>query len=174
MRINGVCGLPCQKLAKDFKEEVLIEPFPVFKVIKDLIVDLDQFFEKYHSIKPYLITKTPPPERERSQSPEDQRSTEEAIRCILCACCTAACPINQNPETANYIGPAALVRAYRYLFDSRDEASEERIALLDRPDGAWGCQTKWKCTEVCPKEIPVTKQIGQIKKRIYEAKHSKQ
>ena len=173
IRINGICGLPCQKLVRDFKEEILIEPLPVFKVIKDLIVDLDPFFEKYHSIKPYLITKTPPPDQERIQSADQQRLFEEAIRCILCACCTASCPDNQQKETEAYVGPAALVRAFRYLFDSRDEAPDERMALLDQKDGAWGCQTKWKCTEVCPKEIPVTKQIGQIKKRIYDSKHPK-
>ncbi len=173
MRINGICGLPCQKLVKDFKEEVLVEPLPVFKVIKDLIVDLDPFFEKYNSIKPYLITKTPPPEQEGRQSPEDQRLFEEAIRCILCACCTASCPVNQNQETTDYVGPAALVRAFRYLFDSRDEASEERVAMLDHKNGAVGCQSLWKCTEVCPKEIPVTKKIGQIKRRIYDGKHKK-
>ena len=173
MRINGICGLPCQKLVKDFKGEVLLEPFPVFRVIKDLIVDLEPFFERYHSIKPYPITQSAPPGQERLQSPEDQYLFEDAIRCILCACCTAACPINQNPETAAYVGPAALVRSFRYLFDSRDEGTEERIALLDHKDGAWGCQTLWKCTEVCPKEIPVTKQIARIKKRIYEVKQPK-
>jgi len=171
MRINGICGLPCQKLVRNFNEEILIEPLPVFKVIKDLIVDLGPFFEKYHSIKPYLITKTPPPDQERIQSADQQRLFEEAIRCILCACCTASCPVNQKKETEAYVGPAGLVRAFRYLFDSRDEASDERIALLDHKDGAWNCRTLWKCTEVCPKEIPVTKQIGQIKKRIYDAKH---
>jgi succinate dehydrogenase / fumarate reductase iron-sulfur subunit len=173
MRINGVCGLACQKLVKNFTEEVLIEPLPVFKVVKDLVVDLGLFFEKYHSIKPYLITKSAPPEGERRQSPEAQHLLEEAIRCILCACCTASCPVNQNPETTNYVGPAALARAFRYLFDSRDEGSEERIALLDHKHRAQGCQTLWKCTEVCPKEIPVTKEIGQIKKRIYETKYPK-
>jgi succinate dehydrogenase / fumarate reductase iron-sulfur subunit len=172
MRINGICGVPCQKLVKAYPE-VLIEPLPVFNVIKDLVVDLEPFFERYNSIKPYLITETDPPERERIQfpkKPEEERMFEAAVRCILCACCTAACPINQNRETAAYVGPAALVRAYRYLFDPRDEGTEERIKILDRPDGAWGCQTKWKCTEVCPKEIPVTKQIGQIKRRIFESK----
>jgi succinate dehydrogenase / fumarate reductase iron-sulfur subunit len=104
----------------------------------------------------------------------DPNFFEEVIPCILCACCTASCPINQQKETEAYVGPAALVRAFRYLFDSRDEASDERIGLLDRKDGVWSCQTKWKCTEVCPKEIPVTKQIGQIKKRIYDSKHPKE
>ena len=171
MRINGICGLACQKLVRSFKEEVLIEPLPVFKVVKDLVVDLGPFFEKYQSIKPYLITQTPPSDTERKQSPGEHERFEEAIRCILCACCTASCPVNQNRETENYVGPAALVRAFRYLFDSRDEASEERTALLDHKDRAWGCQTMWKCTEVCPKEIPVTREIGQTKKRIHEAKH---
>ena len=172
MRINGICGLACQKLVKNLGKEVLIEPIPVFKVLKDLIVDLDPFFVKYHSIKPYLITKTPPPDQEQRQFPEEHHQFEEAIRCILCACCTASCPVNQDKETESYVGPAALVRAFRYLFDSRDEGSEERLNLLDHKNGAWGCQTLWKCTEVCPKEIPVTKQIGRIKKRIYEAKRS--
>ena len=173
MRINGICGLACQKLVKDFKDEILIEPLPVFKVIKDLVVDLDPFFEKYNSIKPYLITKNPPPDQERKQSPGEHHQFEDALRCILCACCTASCPINQNKETEAYVGPAALVRAFRYLFDSRDEGKDERIALLDHKDGAWGCQTLWKCTEVCPKEIPITKQIAQIKRGIYDSKHSK-
>lgn len=173
MRINGICGLSCQKLVKIFKEEVLIEPLPVFRVVKDLIVDLDPFFEKYNSLKPHLITKTSPPHEEKRQAPEEHKIFQEAIRCILCACCTASCPVNQNKETEGYVGPAALVRAFRYLFDSRDEASTERITLLDQKDGVWGCQTRWKCTEVCPKEIPVTKQIGQIKKLIYDTKHRK-
>jgi succinate dehydrogenase / fumarate reductase iron-sulfur subunit len=170
MRINGVCGLACQKLVRNFKEEVLIEPLPVFRVIKDLVVDLGLFFEKYQSIKPYLITQTTPMDTERRQSPEEHLQYEEAIRCILCACCTASCPVNQKKETEDYVGPAALVRAFRYLFDSRDEGARERIELLDRKEMVWGCQTLWKCTEVCPKEIPVTKQIGQIKKRIYESR----
>lgn len=167
MRINGVCGLPCQKLVDMLGDEVLVEPLPVFRVIKDLVVDLDPFFEKYRSLKPYLIA-GPAPEKERRQSPEEQTILEEAVRCILCGCCTASCPVNQSSETAAYVGPAALVRAFRYLFDSRDEGAKERIALLDRQEGAWGCKTLWKCTEVCPKRIPVTKEIGRIKRRIKE------
>jgi succinate dehydrogenase / fumarate reductase, iron-sulfur subunit len=170
MRINGICGLPCQKLVKSFEGEILLEPLPVFPVIKDLVVDLEPFFEKYRSVRPYLIVSSPPPEDERLQSPLEIKRLDDAVRCILCACCTASCPVNQDKETANYVGPAALVRAFRYLFDSRDEAAKDRIADLDRKSGAWGCKTLWKCTEVCPKEIPVTKQIGQIKKRIFDEK----
>ncbi len=173
MRINGICGLACQKLVRSFRGEVLIEPLPVFRVVKDLIVDLDSFFEKYNSIKPYLMTKTSPGNAERRQSPEEHQRFEEAIRCILCACCTASCPVNQNKETEDYVGPAALVRAFRYLFDSRDEGEAERMKLLDQKKMAWGCQTLWKCTEVCPKEIPITRQIGQMKRRIYEQKTRK-
>ena len=175
MRINGICGLPCQKLMSAFEqEEVLVEPLPVFRVLKDLIVDLDPFFEKYRSLKPYLITGTPAPEKERGQSPEEHTVFADAIRCILCTCCTALCPVNQSKETAAYVGPAALVRAFRYLFDSRDEGSSARIGLLDRTEGAQGCRTLWKCTEVCPQQIPVTRQIGRIKKRLHEARQEKQ
>ncbi|MCZ7393022.1 MAG: succinate dehydrogenase iron-sulfur subunit [Candidatus Methanoperedens sp.] len=175
MRINGISALACQKLVKDFKEneEILIEPLAVFRVVKDLIVDLEPFFEKYNSVKPYLIKKAPSPDKEQRQTHEEHRILEEAIRCILCACCTASCPVNQDKATQAYIGPAALVRAFRYLFDSRDEGTLERIALLDQKDGAWGCQTRWRCTKVCPKEIPVTKEIFEIKKRILESKKGK-
>ncbi len=176
MRLNGVSGLACQKLVRDFEEdeEILVEPLQVFPVVKDLVVDLEPFLKRYHSIKPYLISKTPAPDRERKQLPSQQPPMfDAAIRCILCACCTASCPVNQSEETKDYVGPAALVRAFRYLFDSRDEGTEERITLLDHKDGAWGCQTLWKCTQVCPKEIPVTKQIGSIKKRIHDSKRPK-
>lgn len=175
MRINGTSSLACQKLVKDFteNEEVIIEPLQVFKIIKDLVVDMDPFFERYNSIMPYLIAKTPPPDNERLQSIEEHQKFEEAIRCILCACCTASCPVNQDKVTESYIGPAALVRAFRYLFDSRDEGVKERIDLLDNKDRAWGCQTKWMCTKVCPKEIPVTKEIFEVKKRILESRKSK-
>lgn len=173
MRINGICGLACQKLVRSFKGEVLIEPLLVFNVVKDLVVDLEPFFQKYQSIMPYLMTQTPPSDGERRQSPEEHQRFEEAIRCILCACCTASCPVNQNRETEAYVGPAALVRAFRYLFDSRDEGSEERMKVLDQKEMAWGCQTLWKCTEVCPKEIPITQEIGQIKRKIFEVKHKR-
>jgi len=170
MRIDGVCGLPCQKLVKSLGPETLVEPLPVFRVIKDLVVDLEPFFERYRSIKPHLIAPSSASDGERRQSPEEIHRLEDAVRCILCACCTSSCPVNQDPETEDYLGPAALVRAFRYLFDSRDEGMAQRIDILDRKAGAWGCQTLWKCTEVCPKEIPVTKLIGQIKRKISEVK----
>jgi succinate dehydrogenase / fumarate reductase, iron-sulfur subunit len=164
MKINGRCGLACQKLVKDYQDtEVLLEPLPTFKVLKDLVVDLDQFFERVEWVKPYLIAGASP-EKERLQSPEDSKKVETAIRCILCACCSAACPIeNENPD---FIGPAPLVQAFRRIFDSRDEEKEERLKRLDYPNGVWACENKFECTRVCPKEIPVTKSINMMKREI--------
>jgi succinate dehydrogenase iron-sulfur subunit len=166
MMINGSIALGCQKLIRDFKSSnsFVIEPLPLFKVVKDLVVDLDPFFEKYRSVKPFLINDDPPPEGERLQDPADQETIEPALRCILCASCTAACPINRaDPE---YLGPAALLRAFRYLYDTRDSAGAERMAGLDRESGVWGCKTMRWCTDVCPKGIPVTKCLTQIKTAI--------
>jgi succinate dehydrogenase / fumarate reductase iron-sulfur subunit len=169
MRINSVCALACQRLVKDYEgAEFLIEPLPVFKVVKDLIVDLDLFFEKYRAVTPYLMAESPPPEKERLQDKRARAEFDVAIRCILCACCSAACPISSQNE--KYLGPAALLRAFRYLFDSRDRGEVERIQVLDNEDGIWGCQTLWKCTQVCPKEIPVTQCLGRIKRKIYDMK----
>jgi succinate dehydrogenase / fumarate reductase, iron-sulfur subunit len=164
MLINGNIGLACQKLVRDFKTggNFVIEPLPLFRVIKDLVVDLAPFFEKYRAVKPYLLTDDPPPDKERLQDPKDQTTIEPALHCILCASCTAACPINRaNPE---YVGPAALLRAFRYIFDSRDTATRGRLADLDNEDGIWGCKTMRWCTDVCPKGIPVTKCLTQIKR----------
>jgi succinate dehydrogenase / fumarate reductase iron-sulfur subunit len=169
MKINGVCALACQRLARDYGQgPVLIEPLPNFRVVKDLIVDLDPFFEKYRSVRPYLLPGGEEPEAERLQSPEERGAFDEAIRCILCACCTAACPI--TPQNEAFVGPAALLRAFRYLFDSRDAAGRERIQVLDSRNGAGGCKSHGKCTEVCPKEIDVRKAIGRTKKRIFDEK----
>jgi succinate dehydrogenase iron-sulfur subunit len=166
MLINSSIALACQKLVRDFKtgNNFVIEPLPLFKVIKDLVVDLDPFFEKYRAVKPFLINDEPLPEKERLQAPADQETIEPALRCILCASCTAACPINRTDP--DYLGPAALLRAFRYLFDSRDTAGGSRMADLDQESGVWGCKTMRWCTDVCPKGIPVTKCLTSIKKAI--------
>jgi succinate dehydrogenase / fumarate reductase iron-sulfur subunit len=166
MMINGRIALGCQKLVRDFKtaNNFVIEPLPLFKVIKDLVVDLDPFFKKHRSIRPYMIHDGETPQKERLQDPENQKSIEPALRCILCASCIAACPINRANE--DYLGPAVLLRAYRYIVDSRDTATESRLAQINSKDGIWGCRTMWWCTEVCPKEIPVTKCLGQVKRLI--------
>lgn len=165
MKINGRCALACQKLVGDHKgQEVVLEPLPSFKVLKDLVVDLDPFFAKVSRVRPYLITRRAPPENERMQAPEESRQVNEVIRCILCACCTAACPV--TAENDRYLGPAALVWAFRTLFDSRDDDTLERLKAVDSQDGAWGCVNHFECTRVCPKEIPVTQSINRIKREI--------
>ncbi len=165
MRINGVCGLACQKLVKEYEgNEVVLEPLPHFKVLKDLIVDMDGFLEQVKRFRPYLISTSPPPEKERYQSPEDRKKVEDVIRCILCACCTAACPAMDENE--KYVGPAALVWAYRLINDSRDDAFRERLKAVDFKDGVWSCKNYFECTRVCPKTIPVTKSINLLKREI--------
>ena len=173
LMINGRIELACQKLVRDFKtaNNFVIEPLPLFRVIKDLVVDLTPFFERHRKVRPYLINNQEPPETERLQDPANQKTFEPAIRCILCASCTAACPISRAND--KYLGPAALLRAFRYIADSRDSERENRLAQLDNEDGAWGCKTMWWCTDVCPKEIPITKSIGQIKRLIKEEEKKK-
>ncbi len=162
MKINGRCALACQKLVKDYHgEEILIEPLPTFKVLKDLIVDLTPFYERVDWIRPYLIAPDPP-EEERIQMPEGRNKMGEAIRCILCACCVGACPITNENE--RFLGPAPLVQAFRRIFDTRDKEQAQRAEQLNYDDGVWGCENKFECTRACPKEIPVTKEINQIKR----------
>lgn len=171
MRINGRCALACQKLVRDYaeSEEILLEPLPFFKVRKDLIVDMETFFERVRAIRPHLIPGGPPPDKERLQSPDERKQIEEVIRCILCACCTGACPVMQ--ENPDYIGPAALVWAYRYIYDSRDAEHRERLKDVDTPNGVWSCVNYFECTRVCPKSIPVTKSINLIKRDIKRVLH---
>jgi succinate dehydrogenase / fumarate reductase iron-sulfur subunit len=174
---HGICGsdalvinsrvvLACQMLVRDFKtaNNFVIEPLPFFKVIKDLVVDLEPFFEKHRSVRPYLINDEKPPDEERLQDSDTQAFYEPALGCILCASCTASCPITRaNPD---YVGPAALLRAFRYIFDSRDTATDERLDKINDNNGVWGCKSLWWCTDVCPKGIPVTKCLAQIKRVI--------
>lgn len=166
MEINGMNRLACQTLMKDLKrpKKVVVKPLPGFKVIKDLVVDMEPFFRKYESIKPYLITKTPPPAGERLQSPEERLALDEPSKCILCACCTSSCPsfwFNQD-----YLGPAAMVQASRFILDSRDEGAAERLKIINDRDGAWRCHTIFNCTDCCPREINVTDCIAEVKKAI--------
>jgi succinate dehydrogenase / fumarate reductase iron-sulfur subunit len=168
MRINGRCALACQKLVGGFQDgRITLEPLPGFRVLKDLIVDLEPFFQKVQAVRPYLVTRSAPPDNERLQDESQRAKLDEAIRCILCACCEASCPVAQENE--QYLGPAALVRAFRYLFDSRDEAYVERIQGIDNPDGVWACVNHFECTRACPKEIPVTKSINTLKREIQKA-----
>ena len=165
VRINGRCGLACQKLVKDYpEEEIVIEPLPSFTVLKDLIVDLTTFFEKVNQVRPYVMAQPGDVEQERTQLPEDRKKLDGVIRCILCACCMGACPVvGENPR---YLGPAPLVWAFRAIFDTRDAKTLERLTSVDKPDGAWACVNHFECTRVCPKEILVTKSINLIKAEI--------
>jgi succinate dehydrogenase / fumarate reductase iron-sulfur subunit len=165
MKINGRCALACQKLVKDYEgAEVVLEPLPSFRVQKDLIVDLEPFFEKVRLLRPYLISGASPPEEERRQLQEDSKKVDLVIRCILCACCMAACPVvNENEQ---FLGPAPLVWAFRFIFDSRDDQKDERLRQVDSQEGAWACVNHFECTRACPKEIPITKSINTIKRDI--------
>lgn len=169
MKINRACALACQVLVQDYKKpHFLIEPLPTFAVIKDLAVDLDPFFRKYERIRPYFANNSPPPQTERLQSIESRKEIDDAVKCILCASCTSSCPSNwYNP---NYLGPAALLKAYRFIFDSRDEDEEERIRIVNDSDGIWRCHAIFNCTEVCPKEIEVTEALSKLKRRVLSAK----
>ena len=167
MKINGKNGLACSILLKDlnYKKPVTIEPLPSMPIIKDLVVDMKSFYDKYEVVKPYLIVKTPPPaEGERFQTNEDAEMIFESAKCILCGCCTTSCPSTWTNE--DYIGPAAMLKTYRFVFDTRDDATDERLELLDTPDGIWRCHTIFNCIEACPKEINITWHLSQLKKRI--------
>jgi len=167
MRINGKNRLACSILLKDLntRKPITVEPLPSMPIIKDLIIDMSDFYKKNETMKPYLINNTPvPADHERLQSNEDAERLFEAAKCIMCACCTTSCPSSWTNE--NYLGPAAFVKAYRFIFDTRDEATDERLDVLDTPDGIWRCHTIFNCVEACPKDINITWHISQLKKKI--------
>ncbi|HEX6037217.1 succinate dehydrogenase iron-sulfur subunit [Longimicrobium sp.] len=166
MRINGVNRLACKVLIKDVGDHVTIEPLMGFKVIKDMVVDMEGFFAQYRSVLPFLVTDAAPPAggRERIQSVADREKFDDTTKCILCAACTTSCPSFWADE--NFVGPAAIVNAHRFIFDSRDEASGERLEILNDREGVWRCRTIFNCTEACPREIRITKAIGEVKKAI--------
>lgn len=162
MNINGKNGLACLTRVFDLKQPVVLKPLPGFPVVRDLIVDLTTFFQQYHSIKPYLINDTPPPERERLQTPEERDELNGLYECILCACCSAACPSYWwNPD--KFVGPAGLLQAHRFIVDSRDEATNERLDDLVDPYRLFRCRTILNCADVCPKGLNPGKAIGEIR-----------
>ncbi len=162
MNINGKNGLACITPLKDLKEPVVLRPLRGLPVIRDLIVDMGQFFKQYNSVKPYLINDTPPPQKERLQSPEDREELNGLYECVLCACCTTSCPsFWWNPD--KFVGPAGLLQAYRFIADTRDEATNERLDNLEDPYRLFRCHTIMNCVDVCPKGLNPTKAIGKIK-----------
>ncbi|MFM1989616.1 MAG: hypothetical protein RJA99_2573 [Pseudomonadota bacterium] len=162
MNINGKNGLACITNLRDLKEPIVLKPLPGLPVIRDLIVDMTQFFKQYHSIKPFLINDTPPPEKERLQSPEERNELDGLYECILCACCSTSCPsFWWNPD--KFVGPAGLLQAYRFIADSRDQATSARLDDLEDPYRLFRCHTIMNCVDVCPKGLNPTLAIGKIK-----------
>jgi succinate dehydrogenase / fumarate reductase iron-sulfur subunit len=162
MNINGKNGLACITRVADLKEPVVLKPLPGQPVIRDLIVDMSQFFNQYHAAKPYIINNEPAPERERLQSPEDREKLDGLYECILCGCCSTQCPsFWWNPD--KFMGPAALLWSYRFIADTRDRATGERLDDLEDPYKLFRCHTIMNCVEVCPKELNPTKAIGHIR-----------
>ncbi|HEY9104370.1 succinate dehydrogenase iron-sulfur subunit [Chitinimonas sp.] len=162
MNINGKNGLACVTDIAGLKQPVEIRPLPGLPVIRDLIVDMTQFFKQYNSIKPYVINDTPPPSHERLQSPADREELDGLYECILCACCSTSCPsFWWNPD--KFVGPAGLLAAYRFIADTRDTATNERLDNLEDPYRLFRCHTIMNCVDVCPKHLNPTKAIGKIK-----------
>ncbi|MGX5213055.1 succinate dehydrogenase iron-sulfur subunit [Streptomyces violaceus] len=167
MRINGKNRLACKTLIKDISPEkpITVEPIKGLTVLKDLVVDMEPFFQAYRDVMPFLITKdTNEPTRERLQSAEDRERFDDTTKCILCAACTSSCPVFWND--GQYFGPAAIVNAHRFIFDSRDEAGEQRLEVLNDRDGVWRCRTTFNCTDACPRGIEVTKAIAEVKRAL--------
>ena len=162
MNVNGRNALACITPLSSLASPIVIHPMPGLPVIRDLIVDMEQFYKQYRSVKPYLINKDPEPEVEHLQSPEDRDKLDGLYECILCGCCSTSCPsFWWNPD--KFLGPAALLQSWRFLADSRDQATDERLANLDGPFKLFRCHTIMNCVEVCPKGLNPTRAIGRIK-----------
>ena len=162
MVINGENRLACVLLVRDVGSEITIEPIRGLPVVKDLVVDMEPFFEGYKSVLPALIAHDDPGPRERIQSAEQRARFDDTTKCILCAACTTSCPVFWANDT--YVGPAAIVNAHRFIFDSRDDAAAERLDILDQRTGVWGCRTAFNCTDACPRGIKVTQAIQEVKR----------
>jgi succinate dehydrogenase / fumarate reductase iron-sulfur subunit len=162
MNINGKNGLACITRVKDLKEPVVLRPLPGFPIIRDLIVDMTQFFKQYNSIKPWLVNDEPPPDKERLQSPAEREKLNGAYECILCGSCSSQCPsFWWNPD--KFVGPAGLIQAYRFIFDSRDTATAARLQDLDGAYRLFRCRTIMNCSEVCPKGLEPSHAIEMIR-----------
>lgn len=169
MNVNGVNRLACVTRLSELSEPMQIRPLPGLPVIRDLIIDMEQFYKQYRAVKPYLIGSEPEPEVERKQTPAQRELLDGLYECILCGCCSTACPsFWWNPD--KFLGPAALLQASRFIEDSRDEATVERLEQLDDAYKLYRCHTIMSCVQVCPKDLNPTKAIGRIKERMLQNK----
>lgn len=164
MLINGVNRLACKLLVRDLGDKIDVEPIRGLPVLKDLIVDMEPFFDSYKAILPYFINDDAPPAAERLQSPAERERFDASTKCILCAACTTSCPVFWT--NGRYIGPAAIVNAHRFIYDSRDQGAGQRLDVLNKPNGLWRCRTAYNCTEDCPRDIPVTAAIEELKREV--------
>ncbi len=164
MVINGHNRLACVLLIQDVGHRITVEPLRGLPVVKDLVVDMEPFFEQYRAVQPWLVNSAEPSGREHHQSPEQRARYDDTSKCILCAACTTSCPIYWGNDT--FVGPAAVVNAHRFIFDSRDEAGEERLHILDKRSGVWACRTAFNCTDACPRGIKVTHALEEVKRAI--------
>jgi succinate dehydrogenase / fumarate reductase iron-sulfur subunit len=160
MLINGRNRLACKERIEKLGRKIRVAPLQGLPVVKDLVVDMDGFFESYRSVMPFLVNEALVPERERIQSPEARARYDDTTKCILCAACTTACPSFWGSEA--YVGPAAIVNAHRFIFDDRDEAEHERLEILSDEDGVWRCRTIFNCTDACPRGIHITQAILEV------------
>ncbi len=168
MRINGINRLACKVLVQDVGTKIAVEPILGLPVERDLIVDMEPFFDQYKSVMPYFMGDGEDPQKERLQSPDDRERFDDTTKCILCAACTTSCPSFWSNE--EYVGPAAIVNAHRFIFDSRDQAAAERLKILNDQSGVYRCHTIFNCTDACPREIQVTQAVGEVKKAIATAR----
>jgi succinate dehydrogenase / fumarate reductase iron-sulfur subunit len=172
MRINGRNRLACKSLVKDLvgydrkgvAKPITVEPIQGLPVVKDLVVDMEPFLQAYRDVKPFLIARGNEPTKERLQSQKDRDRFDDTTKCILCAACTTSCPVFWTD--GQYFGPAAIVNAHRFIFDSRDDAAEERLEILNEREGVWRCRTTFNCTEACPRGIQITQAIAEVKRAL--------
>jgi len=166
MRINGKNRLACKTLIKDVNpsKEITVEPIKGLPVLKDLVVDMEPFFDAYRSVMPFLVTNGNQPTRENLQSQQERERFEDTTKCILCAACTTSCPVYWTD--GQYFGPQAIIGAHRFIFDSRDEGTDQRLEILNDKEGVWRCRTTFNCTEACPRGIEVTKAIQEVKRAL--------
>ncbi len=170
MKIHGLNSLACETQIEPMKKKkIVVDPLPGFKVLKDLSVDMDPFYRHLESVKPYLINEELPPARERIQSQEDFKQIVDPIACILCGACTSSCPSYWYDQ--EYLGPAAIYKAYRYIFDTRDKGFRDRIEVLDNRHGLWRCHTIFNCMDACPKKLKITHGISLLKRKVVSEKY---